>query len=95
MIDVRASGSGVRITIRVQPRARRTAVDGVHGDALQVRIAAPPTDGKANVELIALLSDLFGVPKSAVTIVAGRASRDKIVAIDGLSVDAVLRVLPA
>lgn len=95
MIDVRANGSGVRLKIRVQPRARRTAIDGALGDALKIRITAPPSDGKANAELVALLSDTFGVPKSAVTIVAGQTSRDKIVAIEGLSVDEVRRALPA
>jgi len=84
MIDGRASGSGVRIKVRVQPRARRNAVDGVLGDTLKIRVTAPPTDGKANAELIALLSDFFGVPRRAVMIVSGHASRDKVVAIEAL-----------
>ena len=84
MIDGRASGSGVRIKVRVQPRARRNAVDGVLGDTLKIRVTAPPTDGKANAELIALLSDFFGVPRRAIVIVSGHTSRDKVVAIEAL-----------
>ena len=81
--------------IRVQPRARRPGIDGAFRGALKVRVMAPPSDGKANAELIVVLSDIFGVAKSAITIVSGHASRDKIVAIDGLSVDDVRRALPA
>lgn len=80
MID----GSRVRIKIRVQPRARQSAVDGALGDTLKIRVTAPPTDGKANAEVIALLSDFFGVPRRAITIVTGHTSRDKVVAIEAV-----------
>jgi uncharacterized protein (TIGR00251 family) len=66
-----------------------------NGSGGKVRVTAPPTDGKANAELVALLSETFGVARSAITIIAGHTSRDKIVAIAGLSVDEVRRALPA
>jgi uncharacterized protein (TIGR00251 family) len=94
MIDVRANGSGVRLKVHVQPRARHSRIDGAFGDALKVRVTAPPTDGKANAEVIDLLSDLFGVTRAAIAIVAGHTSRQKIVAIDGLTIAEARRALP-
>lgn len=85
--------AGVTFTVRVIPRAGRTAIAGVRGDALLVRLAAPPADGAANDALIALLSREFGRPKRDVAIIAGPASRDKRVAIAGLAAEAVGRRL--
>ncbi len=67
------------LTLHVQPGAKRTEVAGVHGDALKVRLAAPPVDGKANAALLRYLSDAFGVPQRAVTLVRGETSRQKTV----------------
>jgi uncharacterized protein len=86
---VRQSGDEVRIAVRVQPRARTSVIVGLLGDALKVRLTAPPVDGAANEALIALLAVRLGVGRSAVRVVAGATARDKIVAIRGLSVDAV------
>jgi uncharacterized protein len=69
----------VVLTLRVQPGARRTEVAGLHGDAVKVRLAAPPVDGKANAELLRYLADAFGVPLRNVTLVRGETSRQKIV----------------
>ncbi len=93
MIDLRVVEGGVRIKIRVQPRARRSAIDGVHGDALKVRVAAPPVDGKANAAVVAVLARELGVARSAVSITLGEGSRDKVVAIQGVSVEQVRRAL--
>jgi len=68
-------------------------VEGVIGDALKVRLAAPPVDGKANTALIVLLAQTFGVASSAVWIAAGEGSRDKIVAIEGVSIAQARHVL--
>lgn len=74
-----------RITLRlhVQPGAKRTEVGGTHGDALKMRLAAPPVDGRANDELITFLADSFGVPKRRVELVSGAAGRRKCVTIHG------------
>jgi uncharacterized protein (TIGR00251 family) len=76
------------VTVRLTPRARTDRIMGVEIDArgqrvLKVAVAAPPVDGKANDALIALLAQAFDLPKSAVTLVAGAASRTKRVALGG------------
>ena len=84
---------GVRLSVRVQPRASTTAIVGVHGDALKVRLTAPPVDGAANDALVRLLSETFGIPVRAITIVAGSGSRTKVVELDGISEESVRRRL--
>ena len=79
-----------RIQVRVQPRARKDEVASERNGRLVVRITAPPVDGKANAALRKLLAKRLGVPASAVTVVRGEASRDKLVEVEGLD-DAVLR----
>ena len=63
--------------IRVQPRASRNKVAGLYDGALKVTLTAPPVDNAANKACAAFLADLLGVPKSAVTVVAGRTGRSK------------------
>jgi uncharacterized protein (TIGR00251 family) len=63
------------------------------GGVLQVKIAAPPADGKANRELAVYLSRALGVGRSSLTIVKGMTSRHKVIAIDGLSQDEAFRRL--
>ncbi len=79
---------GVRIRLRVQPRARRNRADGLvaeadGGVALKVAVTAPPEDGKANAAVIALLAKAWGLPKSAFTVVVGAADRRKIIHLQG------------
>lgn len=68
---------GVLLKIRVIPRAKKTAVQGLHGEQLKIRLNAPPVDGKANKELIAFLSRETGVPRSGIELIGGETSRDK------------------
>ena len=75
----------VRITVRVSPGSRRTEVAGRYGAGWKVRVAAPPERGRANEALVLHLAELLGVPKAAVRVVAGPASRDKVVEVDGLT----------
>jgi len=75
--------------VRVIPRAPRTRVDGERGGSILIRLAAPPVDGAANDALVAFLADALGVPRRAVTIVAGEKSRDKRVQIAGMAEPAV------
>jgi uncharacterized protein len=75
----------VSFAVRVIPRARRTAIDGVRAGALVVRLNAPPVDGAANDALVAFLAGVFGRPKRDVSIVSGQTSRDKRVAIANLA----------
>jgi uncharacterized protein (TIGR00251 family) len=73
----------VRLTIRVRPGAERTAVGGEHGGALVVRVAARAVEGQANEAALAALARAFGVRRRSVTLVAGAASRTKIVDVAG------------
>ncbi len=70
------------LALHVQPGAKHTGAAGAHGDALRIRLAAPPVDGKANAELVRFLAEAFGVPQRNVTIVRGESSRQKSVRID-------------
>ena len=72
------------LNVRVIPRAKRSGVGGMRGDAWLIRLQAPPVDGAANEELISVLAKLLDVPKRAVTIVAGERSREKRVRVAGI-----------
>lgn len=80
--EPRSTGPVVEIAVHVQPGAKRTEIAGRHGDALKIRLAAPPVDGKANDALIAFLAESFGVPRRRVTLLRGAKSRDKVVRIE-------------
>ena len=75
------------LRVRVQPRAKRSEIAGEREGALVIRVAAPPVDGKANAALCAFLAERLGVPKSAVSVVRGQSSRDKLVRVEGLDDD--------
>lgn len=70
-------GDDLILHIHVQPGAKRTQVVGMHGDALKVRLAAPPVDGKANAALVSFIAELFGVPGRHVELLSGHTSRSK------------------
>jgi uncharacterized protein (TIGR00251 family) len=76
-----------RLTVRVHPRAKRSAITGRLGDAWKLDLSAPPADGKANDECIRFFADLAGVPRSRVRIVLGATSRTKVIEIDQLAQD--------
>lgn len=67
----------------------------MHGDAVKVRLAAPPVDGAANDELIRFVAERLGVPRAAVRIAAGATSRRKVVEVDGALAEAVRAALLA
>ena len=81
--------------VRVQPRASRTELAGEYGDALKVRLAAPPVDGKANEACRRFLAGLLDVPLAAVEIVGGESSRDKRILVRGVTVEQVRSRLSA
>jgi uncharacterized protein (TIGR00251 family) len=73
-----------RVTVKVHPRARRSAITGRLGDTWRLDIAAPPVDGKANEECVRFFAELAGVPRSRVRVVLGAASRTKVVEVEGI-----------
>lgn len=84
-LRVNAVGGRVRFSVRVQPRASRNEVVGMHGDALKIRLSAPPVDGAANDALIEFLAEVFAVGHRHVRILAGETSRSKVVEIEGIT----------
>jgi hypothetical protein len=81
------SPEGIVLRIHVQPGAGRSAVVGRHGDALKVRVAAPPVEGRANDATRALLADAFGLPESDVEMTSGQSSRSKRFRLKGLDAE--------
>jgi len=73
-----------RLTVKVHPRAKRSALAGRLGDAWKLSLAAPPVDGKANEECIRFFAEFASVPRSRVRIVMGLTSRLKVVEIEGV-----------
>ena len=85
--------SEVVLEVRVIPRSPRTRGDGRRGNAILIRLAAPPVDGAANDALLRYLSDTLDVPRRAIRLIAGEKSRDKKVAVAGIDLRAVLVAL--
>jgi uncharacterized protein (TIGR00251 family) len=81
---VTSSPTGVVISVRVIPRASRSAIDGTRGDAVLVRLKAPPVEGAANAELIRVIAAALDVPVRNVSIVGGEQARQKRVAVTGI-----------
>ena len=78
------TAEGITLRVRVQPRASHAGIEGIKGDSLRVRLNAPPADGRANAELIELLSKALRIRKTDIEIIRGHTSREKTVAIKGL-----------
>lgn len=90
------TAEGALLRLRVAPRAKRTVVQGPHGDALKIRLAAPPVDGKANEALIAFLAERLDTPRQGIQLAHGAGGRDKQIAVTGLSAQAVYdRLMPS
>ncbi len=79
-------GDGVVLRVHVQPRAGRSAVVGRHGDALKLRVAAPPLDDRANRAAIGLVAETLDVSERQVSIVSGERSRVKRLRVEGIEV---------
>ena len=78
------SKKGVTLKIKVEPRSSRKGISGVVGDAIKIKVNAPPVGGAANEELIEVLSEEFGIKKKSIKILRGMSSRNKVVEIEGV-----------
>ena len=78
------SKKGITIKVRVEPRSSRKGITGLTADYLKVKVHAPPVDGSANEELREILSEEFRIRKSAITVIQGISSKDKLVEIAGI-----------
>ncbi|HZV54783.1 MAG TPA: DUF167 family protein [Rhodocyclaceae bacterium] len=90
---LRSAGEDVLLTLHIQPGAKKTEVAGQHGEALKVRLGAPPVDGKANDCLIAFLAERLDIPKSRVVLESGTTSRSKRVRVVGIAAAMVVERL--
>jgi uncharacterized protein (TIGR00251 family) len=89
---VRDAERVVRVSVRVQPRASRDELAGRYGDAIKIRLTAPPVDGAANEALVRFLARTLDIPANAITIVSGASSRSKVVELAGVPEDRVRRL---
>ncbi|WP_417910714.1 DUF167 domain-containing protein [Candidatus Electronema sp. PJ] len=91
-LQARPDGS-LLLSLHVQPGAARTELAGLHGDALKLRLAAPPIDGRANKAVVDFIAELLHLPKSAVVIRSGLASRTKKLLLTGIAENDVRSLL--
>jgi len=82
-----ATEETVTLTLHVQPGAKRSEIAGLHGEALKIRLAAPPVEGRANEALLKFIAELFSVQLRQVELKQGAQSRHKVVAVSGSDVD--------
>lgn len=87
---IQQTKDGVSIRVKLVPRAPANRVDGPHGDALKIRLNAPPVDGRANAALLRFLAETLELPQAALAITAGETSRNKAIRVHGLEA-AVIR----
>jgi len=94
---LRKDGDDVILNLHIQPGAKKTEIVGLHGDALKIRLAAPPVDGKANAALVAFIAAKVGAGrikgKLAVEVISGQTSRAKRVRVAGIAPTDVLKAL--
>lgn len=88
-----AVDDGVILNVHAQPNARRTEIVGPHGDAVKIRIAAPPVDDRANEALVAFVATTFDLHRSDVSVRSGGSSRHKRLLLDGITLDTASAIL--
>lgn len=89
-LGVESRSGAVRFRVKVQARARREGIAGIHGGVLRLRVTAPALEGRANEAVVALLAEQLRVPKSSIKITAGERSPQKAIEVAGLDVATVL-----
>lgn len=87
---VQDTKDGAILTVHIQPRASTTECMGIHGDAIKIRVAAPPVDGAANDELIRFLARRFSISPTSVQIHSGAGGRHKRVLVKGATAQLVM-----
>lgn len=95
MLDVEEREGAIIFCVRVQPRARRDALEGERQGALRMRLTAPPVDDRANRACCRLLAEHLNIPLSAVRILAGQRSRTKRVEVRGVSANRIRELAEA
>ena len=85
MTIFKESNGAVTFAVKMIPRASKNQIAGIEGEAIKIRLNAPPVEGKANEALIEFLADVLGVRRAQIEIVMGHASRHKVVRMSGAS----------
>lgn len=78
---------GLRLALRVSPRAGRNSVEGVRDGRLLVKVTAPPESGRANAAVVKLLAAKLGIPASAISLLSGETAREKLLLLAGITFD--------
>src|ERR1700737_3559415 len=95
MIPMTETAAGVSFAVRVQPRARKSAVTGVHDNALKIALSPPPLEGRRTAAVIEFLADLLHVSRSRISILTGEQSRQKVVRVSGMTAaEAAVKLQP-
>ena len=90
---LRETADGVYLAVKLQPRASRNAIQGVHGSELKIAVTAQPVDSAANSALLEFLAEKLTVPRSRIQLVRGQTSRHKTIFIGGARASAVAKLL--
>lgn len=91
--SITEANGGITFSVRVVPRSSRNQIVGVEGGALKIKLTAPPVEGAANAALIEIIAEWLGVRRSAVSIISGDKARNKIVRVNGVTREKVLKRL--
>ncbi len=84
-----------RIAIRLKPRAKNNRIAVTAGGAIEMAVTSPPVDDRANEQLVAYLADCLGIPKSSLSIVGGRHSRNKVLLVPGMTKESIVQKILA
>jgi hypothetical protein len=92
-LNIRETASGIEVPLHVQPRARRSGIAGFHGGALKLKLTAPPVDQAANRAIVEYFASLLDMPKTCFRLASGEKSRNKVLAIAGISARSFLALI--
>jgi uncharacterized protein (TIGR00251 family) len=92
-LKIQQSANSVIFSVKVVPRSSKTAIAGLLGGMLKVKLAAAPEKGKANESLVEFLADTLGVKRNTITITSGLTSPVKTIQITGVSAETILKKL--
>ncbi len=93
MLNITEITGGLRLEIKVQPRSSKNQIAGEQEGALKIKLTAPPVEGEANQALINFLSACLKIPKRNITLLKGDTSRHKLVEIQGIDKDSLIKLL--
>ena len=88
-----AADGRITLTLHIQPGAKKTEFAGEHGDALKIRLAAPPVDGKANEALLRFLAQRLAIPRQQISLKSGQTSRQKVIEIESVTAERLVALL--